>query len=358
MVSGPRCTDLAELRAADVVAFATEVCPSYSTGRAKLMLTGLRSFLGYAHVEGLVPVALAGVVPWAAGWTGMALPKGLSSREVQLLLASCDRRRCQGRRDYAILVLLVRLGLRSAEVAALTLDDLDWRAGEIVIRGKGDHVERLPLPADVGDAVAGYLRRGRPASSQRAVFLRVHAPIRGLKPGGVAQVVRDGCIRRRDRTGGATPVTPQRSDRDASGRGKLARGRPGSAASQRLDHGAPRQGRPPRSAGTGAALAQGGDVMTIDIAATANDYLAMRRALGYKLVERGRLLGQFVEFLEAQGAERVTIDLAVAWARQPADADPVWWNERLSVVRGFAREADGCEEPQEVPRAPRPRSTS
>jgi site-specific recombinase XerD len=197
--------DLAELTAVEVVAFATEVCPTYSTGWAKMTMTGLRSFLGFAHVEGLVPRALAGAAPSAAGWTGTALPKALSPLEVRRLLGSCDRRRHKGRRDYAMLVLLVRLGLRAAEVAALALDDFDWRAGEVLIRGKGEHVERLPLPVDVGDAVAGYLRRGRPESLQRAVFLRVHAPIRGLRPSGVAAVVHDACVR-----AGVEPVGPHR----------------------------------------------------------------------------------------------------------------------------------------------------
>lgn len=197
--------ELFDLTAGDVVAFATEVCPTYSTGWAKLTMTGLRSFLGFAHVEGLVPVALAGAAPSAAGWSGAALPKGLSSGVVQRLLGSCDRRQPKGRRDHAIMVLLARLGLRAAEVAMLRLDDFDWRAGEILIRGKGGHVERLPLPPDVGDAVAGYLRRGRPMSSQREVFLRVHAPIRGLRPSGVSAVVREACIR-----AGIEPVGPHR----------------------------------------------------------------------------------------------------------------------------------------------------
>jgi integrase len=105
-------------------------------------------------------------------------------------MASCDRRRGIGRRDYAILVLLIRLGLRAAEVATLRLDDIDWRAGEIVVRGKGRTEERLPLPPDVGAAIAAYLRRGRPRRPEREVFLRVCAPIRGLAPQGVSEVVR------------------------------------------------------------------------------------------------------------------------------------------------------------------------
>jgi site-specific recombinase XerD len=106
------------------------------------------------------------------------------------LLASCDRRTPVGRRDFAILMLLGRLGLRRGEVAALRLEDLDWRAGELVVRGKADRHERLPLPADVGEAVAGYLRRGRPRGAQdRRVFIRVLAPARPLTAGGVTAVV-------------------------------------------------------------------------------------------------------------------------------------------------------------------------
>ncbi|MGE5765279.1 MAG: tyrosine-type recombinase/integrase [Mycobacterium leprae] len=133
---------------------------------------------------------LAGAVPSVARWSGAGLPRGLTSKQVAALLASCDRRRALGLRDYAILVLLVRLGLRAAEVAALRLDDIDWRAGEIVVRGKGRTEERLPLPPDVGAALAAYLRRGRLRRSEREVFLRACAPLRGLSPDGVGEVVR------------------------------------------------------------------------------------------------------------------------------------------------------------------------
>ena len=110
------------------------------------------------------------------------MPRGLTSKQVAALLVSCDRRRALGQRDYAILVLLVRLGLRAAEVSALRLDDIDWRAGEIVVRGKGRTEERLPLPADVGAAIAAYLRRGRPRRPEREVFL-ARAPATGTHPG-------------------------------------------------------------------------------------------------------------------------------------------------------------------------------
>jgi site-specific recombinase XerD len=118
------------------------------------------------------------------------LPRGLTTEQVAALLAGCDRRHALGRRDYAILVLLVRLGLRAAEVSALRLDDIDWRAGEIVVRGKGRTEQRLPLPPDVGAAIAAYLRQDRPRRPEREVFLRVCAPLRGLSPDGVGEVVR------------------------------------------------------------------------------------------------------------------------------------------------------------------------
>lgn len=181
---------LERLTAGDVSAYLVSACPGRSQTSAKLLVTGLRSLLGFLHVEGVLPESLAGAVPSATGWRLAGLPRALEPGEARRLLASCDRRTRAGRRDFAILTLLARLGLRRGEVAALRLDDLDWRAGEIVIRGKGERRERLPLPVDVGEAVAGYLRRGRPASADgRCVFVRLKAPQRALTPGGVTQVV-------------------------------------------------------------------------------------------------------------------------------------------------------------------------
>lgn len=181
---------LDELTAGDISRFMTSQCRLVSTRQAERLATGLRSLLGFALVEGLISVPLAGAVPSVARWSGAALPRALTSKQVAVLLGSCDRRRARGRRDYAILVLLVRLGLRAAEVSALRLDDIDWRAGEIIVRGKGRTEERLPLPPDVGTAVAAYLQRGRPRRPEREVFLRAYAPLRGLTPDGVGEVVR------------------------------------------------------------------------------------------------------------------------------------------------------------------------
>ena len=115
--------------------------------------------------------------------------------DARSLLGSCDRRRALGRRDYALILLLLRLGLRRGEVARLTLDDIDWCAGELVIHGKGGREDRLPLPADVGVAIAGYLKRGRPTSDRREVFLRARAPYAPIDPSTVASTVRRACRR-------------------------------------------------------------------------------------------------------------------------------------------------------------------
>ena len=182
--------DLAHLTAADVVSFVVARCPHQGHSAAKLTVTALRSLLGFLHVEGMIERSLAFAVPSVACRRLVGLPKGLDPDQVRRLLASCDNRMQDGCRDFAVLTVLVRLGLRAGEVARLALDDIDWRAGEIVVRGKANCSERLPLPPDVGAAVAGYLQRGRPASAHgRTVFVRIKAPHCPLSSCGVTQVV-------------------------------------------------------------------------------------------------------------------------------------------------------------------------
>ncbi|MGI9097327.1 MAG: site-specific integrase [Solirubrobacteraceae bacterium] len=178
------------MAAADVTAFVVARCPHQSRGAAKMTVTALRSLLGFLHVEGLIAQSLVGAVPSAASWRLSGLPRALEPEQVRRLLDSCDRSARTGRRDLAILTMLVRLGLRAGEVAGLRLEDVDWRAGEVVVVGKGRRAERLPLPVDVGEAITSYLRDGRPSSAQdRSLFVRVKAPHRGLTSGGVTQVV-------------------------------------------------------------------------------------------------------------------------------------------------------------------------
>lgn len=187
--------DVAAITTGDVSRFVLTECRGRSVGSAKNVAMALRSLLRYLYVEGLTATALVGAVPAVAPWWNASTPTTLDTADAARLLASCDRRSATGRRDFAVLVVLARLGLRAGEVAALCLDDVDWRAGEVVVRGKGDRHERLPLPEDVGEAVAGYLCRGRPRVECRSLFLRVHAPTTGLSGCGVSNVVRAACRR-------------------------------------------------------------------------------------------------------------------------------------------------------------------
>jgi integrase/recombinase XerD len=197
--------DLASLTAADVVGFVRASCVGRAVGTAQLLVTALRSLLGFLHVEGLIGSSLVSAVPSVADRTRLGLPRGLDRDAVARLLACCDRTTRVGRRDYAMLVLLARLGLRPGEVASLRLDDIDWRAGELVVTGKGHRIERLPLPVDAGEAVAEYLRDGRPATAEgRTVFVRSRAPHRSLSVSGVTDTVNRtarraglGCVRAR-----------------------------------------------------------------------------------------------------------------------------------------------------------------
>jgi len=174
--------ELNRLSANDITGFILHESETSSVGTTKLMVTVVRSLLRFLHLRGDLQRDLVGAVPAVAGWRQAGVPKFISPRELQQLLNSCDRRTHVGRRNFAILVLLARLGLRSCEVAALDLDDIDWRAGELILHGKGQTDARLPLPSDVGQAIAGYLQRGRPSplSTSRSLFLTSRAPYRRL----------------------------------------------------------------------------------------------------------------------------------------------------------------------------------
>lgn len=183
---------LQSLVAADVTGFVVAECdkPGVRVG----VVTALRCLLRYLFFEGLIATELVWAVPAAAGWS-QPLPRHVSPAQVQALLASCDRRGGVGRRDFALLTVFVRLGLRASEAATLRLDDLDWRNGEVTIRGKGDRVERLPLPGDVGEAIVAYLQGGRPDCGAREVFLRAAAPWRRLAQPSITDIVYRACER-------------------------------------------------------------------------------------------------------------------------------------------------------------------
>jgi site-specific recombinase XerD len=168
-----------------------------SVESAKAFVTAVRSLLRFLLVQGLIPTPLTGAVPAVAGWRLGTLPRGLSAGQPEALLAAQDTTTGVGLRAYAILMVLARLGLRGAEVAALRLVDVDWRAGEITVRGKGSRVERLPLPIDVGEAIAAYLTRGRPACDCPTVFVTARAPFHSLTPAAVRGIMGQACRRAR-----------------------------------------------------------------------------------------------------------------------------------------------------------------
>lgn len=188
--------DLGGLTPADVTAFVVAWCPCLNSGVAKLTVTALRSFLGFLHLDGMTERSLVLAVPTVLRRRLAGLPKGLEPDQVRRLLAACDAGTVVGIRDLAILTLLVRLGLRRGEVARLGLDDIDWRAGTIRVRGKGNCHEQLPLPPDVGRRLAEYLRHARPADAQgRTVFVRHFAPHHALGPSRVSTIVGDAARR-------------------------------------------------------------------------------------------------------------------------------------------------------------------
>lgn len=166
---------LKQLTAAEVISFVVEQSPRAPRSLVHLV-PALRSLLRYLHVTGVTSVGLASAVPTMARWKLAGLPKALPEEQVRALLASCDPDTEVGQRDRAILAVLSRLGLRTGEVAALRLEDIDWRCGELVITGKGPRSERLPLPSDVGQAIVSYLTGWRPKTDARHVFVCANAP--------------------------------------------------------------------------------------------------------------------------------------------------------------------------------------
>ena len=187
---------LAELSAAHVTGYVL-AWAERRQGKAPDLVTlpALRSLLRYLHVAGLIGAPLAGAVPAGRGYPRPALPRAASAGQVRAVLASCDRGCAAGRRDYAILLAMARLALRGGEVARLQLPDIDWRAAEVTIRGKGGRTDKLPLPADVGEAMASYVMDARPATTSRHLFVTMVAPFTGLATSSITAIAGRACAR-------------------------------------------------------------------------------------------------------------------------------------------------------------------
>ena len=188
---GTGALDPQAITVADITRYVSEQIPAGSPARAQLHASTLRSFLRFLWQTGQTTRDLTAAIPPVRRWRLVDVPKYLTPDDVQQVLDACPRTSAVGRRDYAILLLLARLGLRGGEIVRLELDDIDWHAGALLVRGKGFVRSHLPLPCDVGEAVAAYLQRDRPRCATRRVFVRARAPHRGLgHPATVSTLVR------------------------------------------------------------------------------------------------------------------------------------------------------------------------
>jgi len=220
---------VADLDGAVVSRFLLGECDRVCLASAKGKVAELRSLLRFLHLRGFTPRSLAESVPGVAGWRETTVPPTMPQADIERLLANCDRMTVDGARDHAMLMLLARLGLRSIEIARLRLEDLDWRAGDLLVRGKARRDDRLPMPEDVGKALAGYLAlRGRHES--RSVFLTLRAPTRPIRADLVGDVVQRHC-----RQAGVPHVGPHRLRHTLATR-MLARGASLAEISQVLRH--------------------------------------------------------------------------------------------------------------------------
>lgn len=194
-VAGLAPGGLGQVTPAEVTTAVLRESAAVSVSTTQNFVAAIRAFLRFCFVEGLVEVDLSQAALPVTGRRRSSLPRGIAKDEAAALLGSCDRRTAIGRRDHALIITLLRLGLRRGEVARIRLEDIDWRAGKLVVVGKRARWDRLPLPADVGEAISAYLTRGRPASDRREVFLQARARFEPIAAGTVASTVRRACRR-------------------------------------------------------------------------------------------------------------------------------------------------------------------
>jgi integrase len=306
-----------------------------SAGSLGTTISGLRALLRFSYLRGYTLLPLAAAVPAVAA-RPVEPSRTLSAGELGRLLAGCDRRTATGLRDYTILKVLVRLGLRAGEVAALTLDDVNWRTGELGVVAKGGRRDRLPLPVDVGQALADYLQHGQPHGESRHVFVHVRAPYCAMGRRAVSHVVVRACQRagvpelRAHRLRHSAATEMHRAGAGLVEIGQVLRHCHTTTTTiyTRTDpHALTGLARPwPR---------RRRDMN--DLRQAVADYLAIRHALGFQLRGYDRLLGDLIDDLQRAGAPTLTTDLAVAWATKPTDAQPFRWKTRLSVARATYR---------------------
>ena len=318
----------------------------HSSESGRLLATALRSFCRFLFLQGDLTTDLSLAVPPVRRSHHATVPAFLTAADTDRVLAAVDRSTSTGRRDYAILLLLARLGLRAGEIVTLELDDIRWRSGELVIRGKGPQVAHLPVLAEVGEALTAYLRDDGRASASRRVFQRVWAPQDGLAgPAAVGHIVRRALapahVRRPGRGaaylfrhGLATQLMPPR--------GLAGRDRASPQASVPDHDRHLRAGLLRGVAHRGRSVAGYERCPMSPLREALTQYVAARRALGTQLREPAVTLGQFVAFLERQGAEFITLDFALRWATAPPGVQRATWARRLTHGRRFAMWLQGA----------------
>ena len=319
--------------AAGIRAFVLAQSQRRELSRAKHAVTAIRMLLRHLAVSGRCMPELIDAVPTVAHWRLGPLPRYLSRDIVNRIVASCDPTTARGRRDRAVLLLLARLGLRAGDVAALRLDDLDWSGAAVTVFGKARREVRLPLPQEVGDAILAWLSGGRPRRDDEHVFFGLRAPIGplarilgGENRGKCSEAHRYDDGPRRD-----PRAAPLRRHRLVA-RGHVAhRDRRAAAPSEPGDDRDLRQGRHGPAQHCGAPLA-GGGVAVMGLIA---DYLAVRRAVGFKLRPTESRLRSFARHALEHGDTGIRSETAVAWAG--AADSPSERRCRLRTVVLFAR---------------------
>ena len=340
----------ASLCAGDVVGFVQRMAPGMNRKRAKIMTTALRSFLQHLRYRDEAVPDLVAAVPIVANWSMPSIPRAISADQVQRLLSSIDRTTAMGRRDYAIVLLFARLGLRLSEVTFLELDDIDWRTSTLTVRTKGGSRNDFPLSHEVGEAIAEYLRHW-PAieqlpprvPSRQGADLRISQSRRCR----LGDPPRARTRRRRCADSRGSPVSPRSFAGDDAPRGLARRDWRRARSSPSRHHQDLRQGGPGRPAPSCPAVA--GRCAMNTLREALEEYLGMRRVLGFKLQQAGRALLDFVTFMEQRQAPVITQALALAWAQRPRNVQPATWAARLGYVRVFARHRQATDPRTEVP---------
>jgi site-specific recombinase XerD len=311
-----RTPNLALLRASDVTGFVIRHVHQLRPVRAGIMVTALRSFFRYLLHRGAIATDLAGCVPAVPNWSLSTLPRFLPAAVVEKLLKRCDRKTAVGRRNHAILLLLARLGVRAGEVIKLSLDDIDWDLGQITIHGKDGRSAQLPLPADVGTAVGAYLRRDRPPSASRRVFLRHRAPLTGFaNPSTLSSIVRSAL----KHAGIESAHMGAHVLRHSLATNLLRQGGSLDEIGELLRHQSPNTtaiyAKVDVTGLTYLGVAVAGRWSMKRLRKAVHDYLTMRRGLGFKMARHEVCLLDFVAFLERKRSPHITVKLALEWQR-------------------------------------------